>query len=488
MRKLVTLSTLALIVASMVVGLAPQGVGASSHREAPLILNDPQADATDMFAWVDANDPTKVNLVANYIPLEENYGPNYTRFGDDVLYEIKVDNNGDARPDISYQFSFTTNTANSGTFLYNTGTITFTNGQYMNLNVSQTYNLTKIEHGVKTVLGTNLLTPPVNIGPASTPNYDALAAAAITTLPGGITAFAGQRDDPFYIDIGAIFDLLTIRVPPGNQGGGIDGLARLNVHTLALQVPIDQITHCHCIPSGTTDPNAVIGVWTTASRQKVTVLHDDGMPPSHSGNLIQVSRLGMPLVNEVVIPLSNKDRFNNSKPQSDGQFLSFVENSELAGLLNALYAGVLDPIPTTGRTDLDTVFLTGIPGLNQPSGGVTASEEMRLNVAILPGSALCTNPPNRLGAIAGDNCGFPNGRRPLDDVIDIEERAVACGYGFDATWTPPCVNDPTALNNLLGDGVDANDVAFLNSFPYLATPHSGFEEGTGLMGHHIPEK
>jgi len=487
MRKLVTLSTLALIVASMVVGLAPQGVGASSHREAPLIKDDPLADTTDVYAWVDENDPTKVNLVANYIPLEEPAGgPNYYLFGDNVRYEIKVDNNGDAQEDVVYRFKFTTTISDTGTFLYNTGPITFDGTQYVNLNVSQTYELARIEHGIGMTLGDGLLTPPVNIGPASTPDYETLAAAAVHSLPHNVKVFAGQRDDPFFVDLGAVFDLLTIRVPPGNMGGGVDGLGGFNVHTLALQVPITQLTACHCIPSGSGDPNAVIGVWSTASRPRHTVLNNDGTVTTY-GQYVQVSRLGMPLVNEVVIPLGQKDRWNNSKPQDDGQFLTYVTDPELARLLNVLYAGVLDPIPETGRDDLVTVFLTGISGLNQPPN-VVASEELRLNVAIPPCPASTCATYSRLGVIGGDNAGFPNGRRLADDVVDIEERAVACGYGFDFA---PCVNNPSALNNLLGDGVDANDMPFLSSFPYVGTPHQGFDHQhhlVSLMGRNLPEQ
>ncbi|MCH7786402.1 MAG: DUF4331 domain-containing protein [Chloroflexi bacterium] len=455
-------------------GLSVLVVSGSSHREAPLISQDPAADTTDVYAWVDANDPTKVNLVFNVYPSQEpNGGPNFYRFSDDVLYEIKIDNDGDAKEDITYRFRFDTETMNPDTFLYNTGPITSLDDP--DWNVRQTYSVVRVDSRKKLeLLGSGLATPPSNIGPVSTPDYEALAAEAVHDLGNGVTVFAGQRDDPFFVDLGSIFDLLTIRPgAPGNAGGGVDGLGGFNVQTIAIQVPIAQLTAKHDKHDDEDGEevdeavSSIIGVWATSSRQKVRVLRKDGEAPRNNGRWVQISRLGMPLVNEVVIPLKDKDRFNASKPNKDGQFLEYVTDPEIAGLLNLLYDGVVAPIPTTGRDDLVAVFLTGIPTLNMPDG-VTPSEMLRLNTAIPPSAS-----PDRLGAMAGDFAGFPNGRRLADDVTDIVLRAAACGYGDILESALGLCN--LSPNNLLGDGVDENDVPFLSEFPYVATPNSGFE-------------
>ncbi len=477
------------------------GGEASSHREAPLISQDPLADTTDVYAFIAPDAPDKLTLVGNWIPLEEpSGGPNFYNFGDDVWYEFAIDNDGDAKPDIVYAFRFYTEIVDKTTFLYATGPITSLDDP--NFNIRQLYDVYRRDgnSGYKKI-ASNLRTPPNNIGPVSTPNYDAVANSAIYDLPGGGKVFAGQRDDPFFVDLGAVFDLASIRVLPGNNGGGIDGVGGFNTNSIVLQVPIASVTDCECDPAtapavtsgetlGTlgdnrtprssrtaratptaspepepeTDTRGIIGVWSDTYRGKVRVIRKDGSQDNF-GKFRQVSRLGNPLVNEVVIPLEAKDKFNASDPEDDGQFLDYVLNSDLAEKLNIVYNGVVKPIPETGRQDLVTVFLTGIPGLNQPDD-VVASEQLRLNLAIKP--AAC-GAPKRLGVIAGDNCGFPNGRRLADDVTDVEIRAVACGYGFDF---PPCVD--SAPNNALGDGVDANDKAFLTSFPYVAAPHSGF--------------
>ena len=359
----------------MVGGLSALVVSGSSHREAPLISQDPAADATDLYAFVDPNNPTMVNLIANYYPAQEpGGGPNFYRFSDDVQYDINIDNDGDAQKDIVFRFRFRTEVQNEGTFLYNTGPITSLDDP--DWNVRQMYSVVRLDEGPGPqvqILGANLMTPPSNIGPSSTPDYESLAAAAVHNLGGGVTVFAGQRDDPFFVDLGATFDLLTIRQLPGNNGGGVDGLGGFNVQTIAIQVPIAQLT----------DGDDVIGVWTTASRRKIQVLRPDGLAPANIGPFQQVSRLGNPLVNEVVIPIGEKDKFNASVPADDGQFAGHVTDPELADLFNLLYDGIVAPVPTSGRDDLVAVFLTGIPTLNQPVG-VVASEMLRLNTAIPP--------------------------------------------------------------------------------------------------------
>ena len=445
-------------------------VFASSHREAPNISADPKADATDVYAFISPDEPNTVTLIANYLPFEEPAGgPNFYTFDDNALYEIKIDNDGDAEEDIAYQFRFKTTIQNKNTFLYNTGPITsLTDPDW---NIRQTYTVTRVEDGKKsksTVLGEDLPTPPSNIGPTSTPDYPALQALALHDLGDGVQVFAGQSDDPFFVDLGGVFDLLTIRTPPGNVGGGVDGLRGYSVQSLAIQVPIDQLTRNQEAPTDPLDEAAVIGVWTTASRQEIRVLKDEGKV-RYSGRWMQVSRLGAPLVNEVVIPLDKKDVWNNSKLEDDGQFANYVADPEVAKLLNLLYGISVPPQgpfgSTNQRDDLIAIFLTGIPNLTN-SGVEEASEQLRLNVAI------ASNPtPNRLGVLAGDNQGYPNGRRLADDVTDISLQAVAgAAYPlFHPTFTP----DPLASQ--LGDGVDTNDKPFRTSFPYLALPTSGFD-------------
>lgn len=426
---------------------------ASSHREAPLISQDPLADNTDVYAFVSPSSQDKVTMIATFIPLEAPYGgPNFYKFDDNVLYEIKVDNNGDAREDVTFQFRFKTTVRNPNTFLYNTGPITSLDSA--NWNVQQTYSVTRVEGSWgrrSSVLGSNLPTPPVNIGVRSTPNYEALATAAIRQLPGGIQVFAGQRDDPFFVDLN-VFDLLG--VPPADTNNS-DSLAGYNVHAIAIEVPIAMLTADGSRPSSSNDPNAVIGIWSTASRPSTTVRKDGG--EKSQGTMIQVSRLGQPLVNEVVIPRGAKDLFNSLEPAEDAAALPFVLDPEVPKLLSLLF-GVQSP--PTPREDLVTIFLKGIPGINQPPG-VRPSEMLRLNTAIPPSLS-----PNPFGVLGGDVAGFPNGRRLADDVVDIALRAMAGATPL----TPSFLISP---NNTLGDGVSGNDKPFLTSFPYLSTPHAG---------------
>jgi hypothetical protein len=440
---------------------------ASSHREAPLISEDPVADNTDTYVWRSPDRPDTVTLVGNWIPLEEPAGgPNFNKFGDDVKYTLNVDNDGDAVDDIVYEFRFRTSVQNSNTFLYNTGPITSLDDP--DFNIRQSYSVAKVENGRRTMVASGLATPPVNIGPRSTPNYEALATAAVANLKGGGKVFAGQRDDPFFVDLGSAFDLLGLR--PLNQAHlikrptekGVDGVGGFNTHSIVLQVPITELTRDHQPLSGPTDPDAVIGVYAASERRQVRVLSSTGNQPSQFGKWVRVSRLGMPLVNEVVIPLGKKDRFNASDPADDAQFGKFVLDPEPARLIPVLYPGV--KVPAAPRNDIATIFLTGIPGLNQPAK-VTASEMIRLNMGIAPTPFAQQNP---LGLLAGQMDGFPNGRRLVDDTPDIELRALAGGTPF----TPDFNKAP---NNILTDGVQKNDKPFLSSFPYLATPHQGYD-------------
>jgi hypothetical protein len=439
---------------------------ASSHREAPLISQDPMADNTDVYAFRSPDRPDTVTIIANYIPLESPAGgPNFPAFDDSVLYEINVDNDGDSIEDLTYQFRFQTATRNPESFLYNTGPITSLDDPAWNR--PQTYSVKLVRHGrgragFDEVLGKDLTTPPDNIGPRSTPNYEALAAAAIHTLPGGTKVFAGQRDDPFFVDLGSVFDLAGLR--PFNPFHAIslpaepgrDAVARYNTHSIAIQVPISQLVH---------PPNTTIGIYASASRQAVRILRKDGSSDD-AGHYVQVSRLGEPLINEAVIPLGQKDRWNREDPEDDAQFEGFYTRPEVSRLENALYGSVLAPIAETGRTDLVAILLTGVPGLNFT--GPREADLLRLNTTTLVSAS-----PKRLGVLDGDLAGFPNGRRLADDIVDIELRAFAQGYGSFLNGLLGLPNK--SPNNLLGDGVDANDVPFLTTFPYVGTPHQGYQ-------------
>jgi Domain of unknown function (DUF4331) len=467
---------LAATAAAVAVALAPPFGGASSHREAPSITEDPTADNTDVYAFRSPDAPDTATLIANFVPFEEPAGgPNFYRFSDDVKYEIKVDNTGDGNEDVTYEFRFKTKIKNPGSFLYNTNTITFDakRGEYTNLNLVQTYTVRKItvdskgRTHVKT-LGRDLLTPPNNVGPRSTPNYESLVAPAIFNLGKRGKVFSGQRDDPFYVDLGGTFDLLGFRsAPPGAfSAGGVDGLKGYSVNTIAIQVPIKHLTGTKSVPTDTNDTNSVVGVYATASRPVIT--------KSGKTRWQQVSRLAEPLINEVIIPLGKKDFWNRSDPSDDKQFERHYLRPELAGILNSLYdLGS----PTQNRIDLTTVLLTGIPpnnGLGLPTTQISnkpaKADLLRVNLAVPP----TTGPQNRIGLLAGDADGFPNGRRLVDDIVDIEERAV--GGVLAAAFGLPAPNGSNAaLVPLLGDGVNANDRPFLSSFPYVATPGSGFD-------------
>jgi hypothetical protein len=431
-------------------------VDASSHREAPFISGDPEADATDVYAFRSPDKPSTVTLIANYVPLEVPAGgPNFYKFGDEVLYEINIDNNGDAKDNIVFQFRFDSKVNNGNTFLYNTGPITSLKDP--DLNQEQFYSVSVLKGETDDpqrkgkVIADNLQVAPANVGPASYPEgYRKVAKQAIYGIGKDKKVFAGPRDDPFFVDLGGTFDLLQFRVLQGLKPK--DDLAGLNVHTLAIQVPIKML-------KGPND--SVIGVYSAAYRERERVLRHIGEPgkpfpepADDEGRWVEISRLDLPLINEVVIPLKDKDRWNNSEPEDDAQFLKYVLDPELGRLIEAIFG--LD-VPNPPRRDLVTILLTGIPDLNKPED-VKPASLLRLNMAIPP-----SDNPNRLGVLGGDNAGFPNGRRPADDVVDIELRAVA-----GATPFTPEFNDRA---HRLSDEVDTNDVRFLGSFPYLNAPH-----------------
>jgi hypothetical protein len=407
-------------------------------------------------------------------------GPNFYEFGDDVLYEIHIDNTGDGRPDITYQFRFETQITNPNTFLYNTGPITALDSATWNRR--QRYKVTKVtrrrgREPRSKVLGSGLASPPCNIGPRSTPDYASLAAAAVTSLPSGETVFAGQRAEGFFVDLGSVFDLGTLRpfqnlhLIPTAAADGVDALADVNVHSIAIQVPISHVTRDGSVPRDPMSQNAVIGVWGAASRRKASVRDDRGL--RGAGPWVQVSRLGNPLFNEVIVPMALKDQWNAGGPDKDSRFAQYVARPELAALLPVLYPGVFPNLAALqkDRADLLAILLTGIPaGLIdgfQNFTGQTQADELRLNVAIPP-----ARQPHRLGLLGGDLAGFPNGRRVGDDVVTIELRAVAgATYPLvDATFTP---DDAVSV---VEDGTFASlDRDFLDDFPYLGLPYSGYD-------------
>jgi hypothetical protein len=472
----------------------------SSHREAPEISKDPVADSTDTYAFVSPDTPDTVTLIANYLPLQgPDGGPNFFEFGDDVKYAIHIDNNGDGHADITYEFRFTTNltAAASSFFLYNTGPITSLPSP--NWSRPQTFTLTEVRGDDRMVLGRNLLVPPCNIGPLSTPDYASLVAAALQHNQSvtGLPVFAGQRAEGFYVDLGAVFDLGDLRPFEAAHIGsslanmpGVNSTDVVNVHTLAIQVPITRLTANGRTPSGVSDPTAVIGMWTSASRQAVRAIEPRAGVQFNAGPFVQVSRLGNPLFNEVLIPLAKKDYWNAQPPADDSQFAPFVLDPGLAQLLPILYPGVFNNLATYAkpRADLAAILLTGIPGGIVPGfqtfTGPTQADVLRLNMAIPPN----TGSPSSLGVLAGDLAGFPNGRRVFDDVATIELRAIAGATIplVDPTFTPdPVVQAvPGAGGLAFGLTTGSSDLAanntehYLASFPYLGTPHSGYNAHT----------
>jgi hypothetical protein len=435
--------------------LAPLTGVASSHREAPLVSADPQIDTTDVWAFVSEDRPNTVTLIASWIPFEEPAGgPNFYAWGDGVHYDLNIDNDYDAKPDVTYRWVFDSSYRNPNTFLYNTGPVTSLNDP--DLNFTQTYDLIRINRdtGTQKTVVDDAISAPSNVGAASMPNYNGNLFDAATVKFGSAPSmtWAGQSDDAFFLDL-RVFDLLY---GANLSEVGDDTLAGFNVNTLALQVPKADLAK-----GGNAGANPIIGIWSTTSRRSTRVQLGDGSQ-RNQGRFVQVSRLGMPLVNEVVIPVGLKDYFNASKPTQDGAALGLVQDPELPHLLNALYGlDVPDSDPNTAgiqRADLISVFLTGVDKLNMPKGG-TPSEMIRLNMSIPPCSSACS----RLGVLGGDLAGFPNGRRLSDDIID-ESLRVVLGV---------LLPNHQAIADTIGDGVDANDVSFNTQFPYVAYPHSG---------------
>jgi Domain of unknown function (DUF4331) len=468
------IGVLAVGLVSALAGLGPGAATASSHREAPLVAADPAIDNTDLYAFASPERPGYVTFVANWIPFEEpNGGPNFYPFATDAAYNIYVDNDGDARPDATFRWTFHNIDKRGGsTFLYNSGPVTALDDE--NLLFRQTYTLQSSFDGRPFV--TRIADAPVapsRVGPAGMPDYAGLRKQATLTLPGGWQSFAGQADDPFFLDL-RVFDLL--------YGGdlsevGQDTLAGYNVNTIALQVPFTDVA-LH----GDAKRNPVIGVWSTTDRARVRVTGTTDFPGDER-QWVQVSRLGNPLVNEVVVPANLKDAFNATRPDQDATIAPLVQrvtDPELPKLIEAIYKV---PAPATPRNDLVEIFLTGIT--TKANGPIKAdlnsqlnnadvrpnrfvpAEELRLNLSV-PVSAK----PNRLGVLGGDLQGYPNGRRLTDDVVDIAVQAVE-GAAQSGTLVAALA---------AGDAVDGNDNAFGAQFPYLALPNVGAVNKGGGTG------
>ena len=482
--------------AALTVALAMPPAGfAASHREAPITALDHKADITDFFAFVSYDDPTKVTFLLNVDPfLEPGNGPNYFPFDDNILYTIHVDNNNDAVEDVSFQVQFQTTIRAPGVFTGFVGAgaginapanspapvapgtpivppaITALDGPgAAGLSLRQTYSVTMVKNGVSTPLtnqtGSPLFAVPSNVGPRTMPNYPALAEQGVYDLQNGIKIFAGTVDDPFYIDLGAAFDSLNFRT---GAGGGVlspatdandhtnlasDSVSGYNVNTIAIEVPIAMLTRTGNHEAATSTA-ATIGAWGTTARPRIFVRRSP-LPSVGSGGFAQVQRMGNPLINELIIGTGSKDYWSMSQPKDDSQFASFDLDPLLARVLNAIY-GI--QIPTPPRYDLLPLIAYAAPIAAPGTLAGPVADLLRLNTGIPP-----TPEPSRrrLGILAGDAAGFPNGRRVSDDVTDIAARAVAGAFAGAATTYP------------IGDGVNTNDVPYQETFPYVAWAQSG---------------
>ncbi|MDX1804801.1 MAG: DUF4331 domain-containing protein [Alcanivorax sp.] len=481
--------------------LAAPAALASSHREAPFITGMPKVDGTDfyMFRSYESGRQNYVTLIANYLPLQDAYGgPNYFALDDHAIYEIHIDNDGDAKEDLTFQFHFNRTSKDAAVDvdgksipvpLINIGPVTASDTS--NQNVQETYTVKLIEGDRRTGhamdvtdanSGAKTFDKPLdNIGTKSISDYAGYAGHFIydVTIPDCSSPgrlFVGQRKDGFVVNLGEVFDAVNLN-PLGARDSRSNTIGNKNVTSLALEVPIS------CLTGG----NDVIGGWTTASIRQgrvinpapkgssVTASSKAKGPAINGGAYTQVSRLGNPLVNEVVIGLPDKDRFNASEPKDDAQFASYVTNPSLPTLINALF-GV--PAPHTPRNDLVTVFLTGVPGVTQLPK-VTASEMLRLNTGIAPTAA---GSQNDLGVAGGDFAGFPNGRRPVDDVVDIALTAAEgylCGADLNGSAAGgeigSCGDQNSQVNGgaIVNDGAKPNPADYLTAFPYLNTPLPG---------------
>jgi hypothetical protein len=461
LTRLVSLLT----IAGMLLGLMAVTGVASSHREAPQIATDPQVDNTDLYAFIDPSAPGMLNIVSVYNPFELPAGfPNGATFSDSALYTINIDRTGDGRADLRYGFKFQTAINQPGTFYSNVtlkGDLAITGAGDVDENIQQTYSVyatngTRLpapSGGVRTLL-TGAFSSPNNVGPTTHGNtpFENIMASAVYTTPGGVSVWAGQVDDPFFADLGAIWDFAQLRNP------GVDALADMNAHAIVMQIPVAEVIGSDMPLTGPDDSRAAVGIWASNYRRAVTTFAFGDVRTF--GDYVQVSRLGMPLANEVIILLSDKDKWNRTDPARDAQFQSYYEDSHLAFLLKTLFN---TPGGTANRDDLVTLFLTGIPGLTQVADSAdkaVKSDMLRINLAVADSE-------------------FPNGRDLDDDVVDVSLSVVGLN---------PCQPDPSCAgedNRVtfgqsgyttagISDNVNGNDVPFMNVFPWVPAPHSGF--------------
>jgi Domain of unknown function (DUF4331) len=474
MRKL--LIVLAALTAAAVASALSFG---SSHREAPRILKDPTADNTDVWAFTAPDAPDSLTVVANWIPLADPAGgPNFYPLDENARYYVKIDNTGDGYEDVAYRWKFKTRFRNPNSFLYAAPQVTSVDDP--DLNLVQTYDLYKETYnkhrrlvGVKRIAHDAPVVPD-NVGPKTIPNFAQVEAGGVTHLKGGGKTIVTPADDAFFVDLGTIFDGINLDKPgrpnigTGNQGGGKDDVAGYNTKSFVLQVPEREVTRNGKSVADMKAGNAVVGVWSTTERRRDSVLGSSASRRHHRhGNRshgaqhdgwVQVSRLGNPLINEVIIPIGQKDKFNATSPADDAQnFGQFALNPEPARIANALFnLGIKE----TNRTDIVQALLTGVPGLTQIGKNPAAADTLKLNLGVSPSAN-----PNRFGVLAGDTAGFPNGRRLTDDVVDIELRVIA-----GALLKP----NEGGKQIPLGDGVDRNDKALRTQFPYVALANDGF--------------
>ncbi len=486
---------------------------AASHREAPITAVDRAADITDFYSFVSYDRPNHVTFILNVDPLlDPANGPNYFPFDPGILYTIRVDNNDDGMDEVDFEFQFTTQILAPSLFTGFAGALTgisapadspapiapgtpiipaaitsLTGAGAAGLSLMQTYTVTMVKNGVRTPLtnanGSAFIAVPSNIGPRTMPNYPALAKQGIFTTNNGIRVFAGTVDDPFYIDLGAAFDTFNFRAggfPSGipgvltpqqdaddTQNFAPDNVSGYNVNSIAIEVPVEMLTSTGTILPAT-DPAATIGSWGTTARPRLTVRPSPN-PPVTAGSFSQVQRMGNPLINELIIGTGSKDMWSLAAPVNDSQFASFDLDPLLARALNAAYealfgAGAL-PIPTPPRMDLLPLvqYMPPIAAPGTPAGPVADLLRLNTGVAATPMASR-----KRLGLLAGDGAGFPNGRRVSDDVTDIALRVV-----MGALVTTPPWNNPNFITHFLGDGVNTNDRPYQETFPYVAFAQSG---------------
>jgi hypothetical protein len=455
---------LSFLAALLAVAVAvPLSIG-SSHREAPRILKDPTADNTDVWAFTAADAPGSLTVVANWIPLADPAGgPNFYPLDENARYYVKIDNTGDGYEDVAYRWKFRSRFRNPNSFLYAAPTVDSVRDP--DVNFVQTYDLYKETYNKKRKLvdveriANDAPVVPDNVGPKTIPNFAQVEAGGVTSLKGGGKTIVTPADDAFFVDLGAIFDGINIDKPGrpniglGNQGGGKDDVAGYNTKSFVLQVPESEVTRNGKPVADMNAKNAVVGVWSTTERKRLSVRRH-----RTSDKWVQVSRLGNPLINEVIIPIGKKDKFNATSPANDAKnFGTFALNPEPARLVNALFnLGVKE----TNRTDIVQALLTGVPGLTQIGKKPAAADTLKLNLGVPPAAN-----PNRFGVLAGDTAGFPNGRRLIDDVVDIELRVIAGALLPD---------DQGGKQIPLGDGVDQNDKPLRSAFPYVPLANDGF--------------